>query len=84
MGDGVMHNHVHSCCDHDVKWCSLCQKVYCVKCGKEWGDSQPYVYPYQQSLYWRNPYFTYSVSNTGGTDVVQTSATGSCSHVSGQ
>lgn len=23
---------------HDLKYCSVCDKVYCVKCGKEWGN----------------------------------------------
>ena len=29
-----MHN--HSSCEHQLKYCSHCDLVYCEKCGKEW------------------------------------------------
>jgi len=44
--------HKHECCKHEcLHYCSYCQKVYCCKCGMEWGDSW---YPYYQQPYY-NP-----------------------------
>lgn len=30
-----MHNH-STCCEHEVKYCKVCDVCYCMKCGKEW------------------------------------------------
>ncbi len=44
-----MHKHEHSCCKHEcLHFCSYCDKVYCCKCGKEWGG---YLYWYQPPYY---------------------------------
>lgn len=33
-----MHNH-SNCCEHSrVRYCKVCQVVYCEDCGKEWRD----------------------------------------------
>ena len=41
-----MHKHSHGCCTHDcLHYCSYCNKVYCCKCGQEWGGYK-YYYPY--------------------------------------
>lgn len=61
---GFMHIHEHNCstCKHEcLHYCPVCDKVYCCKCGKEWGGwvyySQPYypttiIYPYTSSPYY--------------------------------
>lgn len=48
-----MHKHTHDCCKHDcLHFCSCCNKAYCCKCGKEWGEPSyygyyaPLAYPY--------------------------------------
>jgi len=44
-----MHKHTHTCeiCEHDcLHYCSCCNKVYCCKCGVEWGGYNYYWYPY--------------------------------------
>ena len=28
--------HTHCTCEHQLKYCSHCDIVYCEKCGKEW------------------------------------------------
>lgn len=28
--------HEHSGCEHELKYCSCCDVVYCVKCNREW------------------------------------------------
>lgn len=30
-----IHNHNH--CHHDLKYCEVCDVVYCTKCSWEWG-----------------------------------------------
>lgn len=30
-----MHDH-SKCCDHDLKYCPVCDVAYCTKCGREW------------------------------------------------
>jgi len=44
-----MHNHSHVC-EHTLKYCGICDVVYCEKCGSEW--KKP-VY------YWTYPNVTY-------------------------
>lgn len=59
------HSHHHGC-KHDLKYCEVCDVVYCTKCGKEWGKtvfyysySSPYVYPLPNT----NPYpLTYTAT----------------------
>ena len=51
-----MHEHEHSCCKHELKFCSCCDKVYCEKCEMEWGEEGsnchiPSVYFNTNSLY---------------------------------
>jgi len=28
--------HIHSKCNHELKYCEQCDIVYCEKCNKEW------------------------------------------------
>lgn len=44
------HEHGYSGCNHELKYCSHCDVVYCIKCGKEWG------------YYYFNPYYPYIVT----------------------
>jgi hypothetical protein len=30
------HDHKEEKCEHELKHCTVCDVVYCVKCGKEW------------------------------------------------
>lgn len=46
----MAHKHEY-CCEHkNVKYCKVCQVVYCVDCGKEWSEkSWHYLYyPYTE------------------------------------
>ena len=39
-----MHNHIK--CEHDVKYCEVCDVAYCEKCGKQWHSyTMTYTYP---------------------------------------
>lgn len=49
-----MHEHNH--CHHELKHCSICNVVYCTKCGKEWGGTN--WYPYYPPLQPYTPYWT--------------------------
>ncbi len=37
--------HEHKECEHEHKYCSKCDVVYCEKCGKEW-KYQPVIWHY--------------------------------------
>ena len=73
--------HKHECleCQHDLHYCKCCQKVYCCKCGQEWGGYSNY-YPYWTTTistpcdvpYWETTCATHSDG-----DVV----TGVCTHL---
>ena len=61
------HNHCNCNCKHEnLKWCPVCNVVYCEKCGEEWKQESPWTWTYP--------------SGTGtyiGTDTLTT--TGDCS-----
>jgi hypothetical protein len=38
------HEHSDQPCLHDLRLCSTCGDVYCVKCGKEWVKKAPIEY----------------------------------------
>lgn len=67
-------SHVHeSHCNHDIRLCEKCDKCYCAKCSKEWGNpicALPH--------YWTNPYPTWpgypiwTTTGAGTGDVVTT------------
>jgi len=41
-----MHNH-SNCCEHNrVRYCKVCQVIYCEDCGKEWRE---YIYNWKPS-----------------------------------
>ncbi len=31
-----MHEHKQCQCEHELKYCPICDVCYCTKCGKEW------------------------------------------------
>ena len=63
------HNHVHDHCMHPkLRYCSHCECVYCVDCGKEWRDRWYYYYP---------NYYT-MMNNTGQS--IQTTDNAVCNH----
>ena len=49
----IMCEHNHESCVHCLHCCSMCGKVYCCKCGKEWGDNScfPCVMPHLAPYY---------------------------------
>ena len=71
-----MHEHKHSgCCEHDcVHYCKECNKAYCCKCGKEWGD----VYYYHYNPYY--PYWGTTTTLDKGVCYDTTTTSGVCSH----
>jgi len=48
--------HKHECCDHCLHYCACSGKVYCCKCGQEWGGN-----------FYVTPYIPYSPPSTGYT-----------------
>ncbi len=38
--------HEHNECEHNLKYCSKCDVVYCTKCKREWGGHSHYWWPY--------------------------------------
>lgn len=75
---------MHKCteCKHEkLKYCEHCQKVYCCKCGREWGGST-YYYPLQ----WTYTYDTDTISDdtswqaTWGHGDVASDTVTCCSH----
>lgn len=70
-----MHKHTHECteCQHDcLHHCKCCDKVYCCKCGQEWGGTYYYSYPY---------YPTTAIPNiTWGTTTYVADSAGVCTH----
>ena len=71
--------HSHECgCNHNLKYCNCCDKVYCTKCGKEWGNG--WYYPaYSYPTYPSYPYVTYT--NAGDSVQYSTSNASSCHHL---
>jgi len=70
-----MHKHSHGCsgCKHDcLHYCECCQKVYCCKCGQEWGGCTYWYQPYYP--YWNTTTATYGLTCDATTDTV------TCSH----
>lgn len=61
-----MNMHQHEECEHELKYCSKCDVVYCEKCGKEWNS---YTMTVGGTWYYPpNPY-TYTVE--GNTALLQ-------------
>jgi len=79
----MTHQHHHCVCPHNnIRYCKLCQKPYCLDCGKEWGThtyypyyTYPYVYPHYE-------WTCTAGSGTGSGTVDSGSVTASCNHVS--
>ena len=79
----MKHKHSHDCgiCQHEcLHYCKCCGKVYCCKCGQEWGDS---IWRYQPYTIWISPAIkygtaTYTIDNTVALDA--TTDTMKCCH----
>ena len=46
--------HEHEECEHQLKYCKVCDVVYCTKCKKEWGQSH-YTWGYTTPTYTIQP-----------------------------
>lgn len=46
------HNHTYSGCDHNLKFCSHCDTVYCTKCSREWDNGKNHICGGYKSLDW--------------------------------
>lgn len=42
--------HEHNECNHNLKYCSVCDVVYCTTCNREW----------RAYRFWGEPYITYT------------------------
>ena len=61
---------MHKCkCKHELKFCEVCEKVYCTKCGIEWiQDISSYIIaPNPDHL--TTPINTPSTGDTSTTDI---------------
>jgi hypothetical protein len=58
-----MSKHDHHCCEHEVKYCKVCDVAYCVKCGKEWKEQSIWHY----APYGITPNVTYTTGMSSGT-----------------
>ena len=43
------HDHLHTECIHKLKYCSICDIVFCTLCHKEWKYNSWTYYPYTMS-----------------------------------
>ena len=59
--------HEHKCkgCDHCLHECKCCNKVYCCKCGQEWGGFT-YYQPYYPE--WGTTTLRYDTANISDVD----------------
>jgi hypothetical protein len=45
--------HEHSICEHELKYCPICDTVWCTKCNKEWKNlTYPYTVTYPNTTYY--------------------------------
>lgn len=55
--------HEHTQCEHEIKYCNVCDVCYCDKCGKQWSN---FHISYTPSTTWipadANPY-TVTITN---------------------
>lgn len=35
--------HKHKVCEHEIKYCNICDVAYCEKCGKQWYSNTYYI-----------------------------------------
>ena len=69
------HSHTHNHCKHDLlQYCEHCDVVYCVNCGREWGQKTTVTYEYKYEPYiWTNRGIPYTVSYSNGNYSLTTS-----------
>ena len=73
------HRHKHEHCKHEhMKYCSHCDRPYCVDCGQEWNLYQPYL---TYSTPWVTAYSSTGTVTTSAPDVKVNIPEISCSHV---
>ena len=57
--------HEHEECEHELKYCSHCDVVYCVKCEREWGKEKiVYVEKKDTQWPWPTPIVTFDSKPT--------------------
>lgn len=66
--------HDHNDCEHEMKYCKVCDVAYCKKCKREWGKTVyvPYyyntwVYPNTTTPYTITVGSTYTITDSGFT-----------------
>jgi len=62
--------HKHKICEHEIKYCNICDVAYCEKCGKQWYANNYWI-SYTPSTYvgvTNPPTITYS-THTHGKDL---------------
>jgi len=47
----MTNKHEHKECEHEVKYCKICDVCYCEKCGKEWKKYYTYQHYYTPNIY---------------------------------
>lgn len=52
--------HEHKECQHELKYCTKCDVVYCDKCNKEWVKA----FSLTSGPYINKPYITYTTEDT--------------------
>ena len=56
--------HEHNNCEHELKYCRVCDVVYCEKCRREWKkDGYTYFYPQTTWAYPQTTTGSYTISN---------------------
>ena len=74
--------HKHDHCDHQLRYCTRCDVVYCLKCDREWGGHTHWSYPYHWYIGDPIPCITTTVWDGTGNDIdVSTSDAHISNHV---
>lgn len=50
MKERIMEMHEHKECEHEIKYCKICDVCYCEKCNKQWSTYK--VFYNQPSTTW--------------------------------
>ncbi len=65
-----MDMHKHKVCEHEIKYCNVCDIAYCEKCGKQWYAYTITYTPYTTYVGTENPpTITYKANHTHGKDL---------------
>lgn len=77
----MAHKHDHACatCKHDcLHFCPCCDKVYCCKCDKEWGNSYNWYRPYWD---YKIDYYPPTIWTTNTYDINSPNTVVTCNHL---